>query len=322
MRAFQTVADEQSFTRAARRLNMTQPPLTERIKELEAALGIRLFNRTTRSVSLTVAGAVFRREVDHVIEALNHAVAAARQADGGLSGTLRIGYTGGVNYVLMPHILRNFRAEFPGITLDLRGPQPSGTLNRLLNEREIDVALCFLPMEGPNVQWDPLLESPLTAVLHERHPLAEQRTIDLADLKAESFVCYPDNSGFPSKLALVAACEKAGFRPVAVQESNAALSILCLVAAGTGVAILPQDSVRMRIPGVAFRTLRPSIGALRHGIAWNGEASFAALDSFIAIAKKVAEDLQDDIAAERHQPEPLSRVVRRAQPQPIRTPAE
>jgi len=266
--SFIVVAEEQSFTRAALRLHIAQPPLSQRIRELEDELGARLFERSTRKVALTTAGRAFLDHVRGLPRQLDEAVQACRRAQRGETGKLRLGYTGRASQAQLPRLLGQLRHAYPDVMLDIQGPLPTGALRLKLLEDELDAALCFLPIEGPGLQTRVSLESEFAMALPASHPMARARRLALRQLQAEPFVAYPSGQGFHLRQAMEAICRDAGFAPRVVRESEASQTLLCLIAAGVGVGLIPREIEALNIEGVVFRALPRQARRIQHGLAW------------------------------------------------------
>jgi DNA-binding transcriptional LysR family regulator len=268
LESFLVVAEEGSFTRAALRLNITQPPLSLRIQQLEALLKVRLFDRTNKYIRITPAGRVFREELQGAMNSIEAAIESARQADRGVVGSLRVGYTGITTDLVLLKLIRRFRSLHPKIALDVRGPSSTGELElRLINE-ELDVALCFLPLPHKALESHTLVTTDLAIVLPSKHPMARAKKISLATLAEEPFIAYPATGGFHLRAASDAACAKAGFRARVIKESRSPQSVLSLIAAGTGIAILPRDHKLRATDGLVFRELIPDMAPVQYGMAW------------------------------------------------------
>jgi DNA-binding transcriptional LysR family regulator len=283
---FVAVAEEGSFTRAALRLHITQPPLSLRIKQLEAMLKITLFDRTTRRVRLTSAGRVFLEKIQDTMQSLNAAVEASRLTARGLLGSLRVGYTGIASDSVLPQLLSMFGSLYPKIALEFLGPCTTGEVALSLLDEEIDVALCFLPLGEKRLESRRLRATELALVLPDRHPLARTIKISLKDLAEEPFVTYPASGGFHLRAAVDAECLRAGFRPRVVKDSRWTQTLLCLVAAGVGVAIVPKEQQARGMEGVTFRALIPSQAPLYHGIVWRKDDTNPFVANFLAVAQK------------------------------------
>ena len=288
LRSFLAVAQEASFTRAARRLHIAQPPLSQRIRQLEEEVGVSLFDRHTRKVTLSRAGQVFFDDVVRLLAGLDQAVAACRRADKGELGELRVGYSGRASHLLLPRLLHAFRTRFPEVDLDLVGPHPSGTLRTLLLEERLDVALCFLPFADDGIATRSLASIEFVLALPATHPLAKQAHVDLAALATDPFVAYPANKGFQLREAMDAECRRSGFTPRVLRESETSQVLLCLVAAGMGASIVPRElQYQEEIAGVAFKSLGADAVRLDHGMAWLAGNRNPALRNLLALDLRV-----------------------------------
>ncbi len=284
LRGFLAVAQEQSFTRAARRLNMAQPPLSLRIRELEEEIGVKLFERHTRKVSLSHAGKTFLDAVEPLFFQLDQAVEAARRADRGQTGRLRLGYTGRASHLLLPRVMVAFRRQLPQVVLEIEGPLPTGTLRLRLLDGQLDAALCFLPLADAGIETRVFAASDFVLAMPASHPLARLESLPLSLLANESFVGYPSNKGFHLRDAMDAECMRAGFRPRVVRESETSQVLLCLVASGAGLSIVPRElQTQDAVEGVVFKTLGAGAHSLSYGMAWLSANRNPALRSLLSL---------------------------------------
>lgn len=284
LRYFVAVAEELHFGRAALRLHLAQPPLSQQIRKLEEIVGHPLFARTSRAVKLTSAGEVFleraRRTLRHVREDLDEARSVGR----GEVGTLRVGFIGSSMLTALPTILGRYRREFPKVNLQLSEGYTSNVAESLL-KGTLDAGILrdSGPAEGLAVET--LFSEPFVAVVPVKHGLATHKTISPAALRDEPFVFYP---AYSSKLAYakpMSICEAHGFRPNIVQEAPQWLTLLRLVGAGLGVTIAPACVERIAAPDVVCRPLR---GAKVHSdieLAYRTGDDRAVVRAFAAIAR-------------------------------------
>jgi len=251
-RYFVAVAEELHFGRAARRLGISQPPLSQQILRLEEDLGVLLFRRTKRSVLLTPAGEVF--------------LEAARKLLRGEVGTLQVGYAPSVEIDILPKVLLVFSKRFPEVELRLT-PLATGEQLEALRQRRIDAGLVLLPAAGEDLEVARIRREPLVLVAPALHPLARLRSVPLRALEGVPYVQLARSTepGFHDQLQALARQGKVAFRVAA--ESAHLYDTLSLVAAGVGVSILPDCVRRVRRSGIAARPLSPPGAGIDFGIA-------------------------------------------------------
>lgn len=272
LRYFVAVAEELNFSRAARRLHMSQPPLSLQIKAIEEELETVLLERTRRRVELTEPGRLFLERARSILSTVDGSGDAMRRAARGEAGEIRIGFTGSVPmFEAFPRFVRAFRERLPGVRVEL-GHISTGAQLQALVDRRIDIAflrpsLLFTPSSDITVR--PVWEDELHVVLHEGHRLARGRgAIRLADLAEEPFILFPRGIGCGLFDHVMALCNRAGFVPRVVQEAREGTTILALVAAGTGVSILPDTYQKAGIPHLVHRRLPEPDGRSRLLMAW------------------------------------------------------
>lgn len=247
------IADELHFTRAAQRLGIGQPPLSQQIKLLEQELGTQLFRRLTRGVELTEAGEAFMPHARVALAAAQEAASAARRAALGEVGTLSIGFTSSASFnPRVPRIIGTFREQFPDLTLRLVEHTTARLLDQL-RDGAIDVAFLRPALgETEGLRTHRLPDEALWAALPPRHRLAGASAIDLVDLADDSFVLYPRSNGRLLYDSVIAACRNAGFSPRIAQEAPQMTSTVNLVAAGVGVALVPESMGQLHAHGVTY----------------------------------------------------------------------
>lgn len=256
-RQFVAVAEELHFGNAARRLHMTQPPLTQAIAHLEKRLGVRLLDRTKRSVALTPAGAAVLPEARELLARALALPAQARAAAGGEAGRLRLGFVSTVGFAQLPHWVRAFRQQYPNVQLELI--EATGDVQLAwLARGEIDAGfMLHSPGFAPAGLARVLIASePLVLALPEQHPLARQAALALNDVLAEPLVIFPRRI-VPSLFdAIFALYHAAGCLPAVAQEAIQMQTIVNLVSAGLGVAWVPESVRRFQRSGVVYREVR------------------------------------------------------------------
>jgi len=290
LRYFVTLAGELHFGRAAKRLALTQPPLTQAIQKLERELGVRLFERTQRRVALTHAGKAFLEEAMHTLARADGAVERARRASRGEVGRLAVGFLANTAYTLLPLVLRDFVRGYPGVTLDLRELTIPQQLDALRREN-IDVGLLRPPLSDPELAAETILEEPFVLALPATHPLCAMRRVPVRRLAGESFVMFPRTAGFVFHDLIMGFCQRAGFAPRVAQEVNQTHAVIGLVSAGLGVALVPASARKIALAGVEYRSLRESTPLAQVSVAWRRADSSPVVAAFLQVARRAAQSL-------------------------------
>jgi DNA-binding transcriptional LysR family regulator len=252
---FVAVAEEAHFGRAAERLQMAQPPLSQQIKALEAEMGVVLFHRTTRKVELSAAGERFLQRARVILADVDDAVTEAGQVAAGMVGRIAIGFTGSATYDLLPSLVRVLRADLPGIELDIHGEMLTPVQVTALTDGTLDLGLLRPPVRNTALEVQVLRREPLIAVLPEHHPLAVHDRVRLADLRDDPFITYPSHNRSVVYEAVIDACQRAGFVPASVNEVSETSTMVSFVAAGLGVALVPASVQHLRITGATYLPL-------------------------------------------------------------------
>ncbi|WP_158742982.1 LysR family transcriptional regulator [Acidisphaera sp. L21] len=263
LRYFRMAAEELNITRAAARLGIAQPPLTQQIKALEAELGVALFARIGRRVELTQAGALFLGETRAILARVENATTLARQAGRGDLGRLRVGFTGSAAFnPVVTAILRRYRTTWPGVELVVAENRTSHLLEALEDGR-LDAAILRPPVPGGrDLAVHKLCAERMVVAVPVDHKLARESGVTLSALRQEAFILYPRATGVGLSEKIVAACRRAGFDPLVAQESPQMISTINLVAAAIGIAIVPECMQHLRPDGVRFlRLSAPAIHA-------------------------------------------------------------
>lgn len=290
LRYFVAVAEERHFSRAAQRLHVSQPPLSQQIQALEAELGVQLLVRGRGGVRTTAAGDTLLPLARAIQEQVDRAVAQTRQVGRGDTGHLAVGFAGSMPFsAVMPQLLRDFRAAWPQVLLELREQPSPAQIEGLLSHR-IDVGFVRPTHFLDDVALDTLvlLREPLIAALHVDHPLAKRKALRLRDLREEPFVLYSPTLGSGLRTQTLALCERAGFTPRIAQEVHEMPTLIGLISAGLGVGVVAASMQRAQLPLVAYRPLR-DIGAQTDVLlAWRHGDTSPPLRNFIALARMLA----------------------------------
>ncbi|QDY75609.1 LysR substrate-binding domain-containing protein [Streptomyces qinzhouensis] len=243
LRYFAAVAETCHFGRAAEKLHMAQPPLSQAIRRLEAELGVELFTRTTRQVALTGAGEVFRTDVERILGAVDEAVTRVGRCASGVEGVLRLGLTGSASYRQLPALARLLKHTMPQVVTEVHTDMLTPAQETALLERRLDLGVLRPPLRREGIAHRALTDEPLLVAVPEEHWLAGAGRIRVGQLRHEDFIVYGSALGSVVGDAVVRACRDAGFLPHRAYEVTETSAALALVAAGLGVAVLP-DSVR------------------------------------------------------------------------------
>ncbi|WP_027520606.1 LysR family transcriptional regulator [Bradyrhizobium sp. Ec3.3] len=270
IRAFVAVADELHFGRAAKRLNMTQPPLSRHIQLLEQQLDVTLLERTSRLVELTAAGRAFLIEARTLLQQRENAIKAAREAAVRTGGSLRIGFVGATTYGYLPWLASRLHAELPHVETDFVELTSREQLEAL-KSGQIDFGL-VRPLQTANpIRSACVFREDLALALPLDHPLAVRRRPELAQVDGQPFIMYSKAGPYMNAL-LTLAFAAAGIRPNFVQSMSQAQAILALVSTGLGLAIVPGETRNACFDNVVFRPIRlgPSVFAELHAI-WRSD---------------------------------------------------
>lgn len=255
LRYYVAVAEECHFGRAAARLHIAQPHLSQQIKQLEADLGVQLLTRSTRRVEVSAAGRDFLDHARSILEAVDDAGERAVRVAAGEVGRLAVGFTGSATYELLPTLARVMEKELPDLELDLRGEMLTPDQVAGLREHTLDVGILRPPVRDPGLDVRVLRQEPLIAALPCDHRLAAGTTVRLADLRNEPFITYPSHHRSVVYEAVVDACQQVGFRPSICQEVGETSTLVVLVAAGRGVALVPASVQHLNITGAVYLPL-------------------------------------------------------------------
>ena len=241
LECFTAVAEELSFTRAAKRLYLAQPPLSRHIHALEEKIGARLFDRGARNVSLTAAGRRFHEETRGILTQLHRAGEAARSSSLGETARLRLGFVSAVLNAELVETFRLFRQQAPTVQVMLHDSSPAEQLQGIAQGTLDGGFVGLIPLEKPSgIQFTPWRKERLACFLPSGHRLAAKRRIALKDLADESFVAVSSDAAPAFSVYVHELCRNAGFRPRIILESPRAQAVAVMVAAGSGVALLPE----------------------------------------------------------------------------------
>jgi DNA-binding transcriptional LysR family regulator len=286
LRYFLAVAEELHFGRAAERIHIAQPPLSQQIKQLETEIGVQLFRRTKRSVELTEAGKVFQREAYAVLERLDKGILKAQQADRGEAGWLGIGFLSSINYDVLPNVIRCFRAQYPNIELFLQ-EMPDAEQKQALLEKRIHVGFTRFPITDKELSCEVVLRESLVVALPQTHRFAARKTLRFADLAEEPFIVFSRNMPSAYTEYLLRLCAEAGFQPRVVQSVGEMQTALGLVAAEIGITLVPASTQNLKREGVVYRALVKPKPAIDINMQYRQDETSPVLSRFLEIVRSL-----------------------------------
>ena len=300
LRYFVAVAEERHFGRAAQRLSMTQPPLSQQIRALEASLGAPLFVRTNRSVELTAVGRQLLPEVRRILADADALPAFAQGLAHGEVGTLSLGFVSTADYGILAPLLREFGERYPRVRLQLLEATSDVQVEALMDGR-IDAGLFIPPVPARyanELSYLPIVREPLMLALPAGRGMAVDddnvadarpgAPVSLADFADEPLVIFPRRVA-PAFYDIIMGCYAAlGLTPRVGQEAIQMQTIVSLVSAGMGVALVPQSLCHLRRTGVTYRALRETSTLIETGLLWRTAEVTPVLEGFLETARAVA----------------------------------
>jgi DNA-binding transcriptional LysR family regulator len=289
LRYFIAVAEELNFTRAAEKLHMAQPPLSQQIQQLEAELGFQLFRRTKRTVTLTEAGKIFFQESRKILLQVDRAIQLGQQTSRGELGQLTIGFVSSASHNVVPAILQAFRTLHPAVKLELREMTTNEQLQRL-REGQIDIGFIRPPVED-GINSEIVFREALILALPETHAMAKCDRVELRSLKDEPFILFPRALAPGLYDRIISFCQQAGFSPIAAQEAIQMQTIVSLVAASMGVAIVPESMQNFQRSGVVYKPLQESGPIVSIALIWLSHPTQAVL-RFLETARDLSTDFR------------------------------
>ena len=252
---FVAVAEEQHFGRAAARLHMAQPPLSQQIRALEADLGVQLLRRTTRRVEVTEAGRAYLERARSILAAVEDAGHEARLVASGSVGRLTVGCVGTATYSLLPRLARGLSEELPGIDFAFRGEMLVPDEVSGLRSGAIDIALLRPPVNDPALTVHHLRRERLVVALPSHHRLASRRRLSAGDLRGEPLIVHSMRRDSVMSEVVLRLLHDAGVEPVVRHEVDETSTLVTLVAGGLGVAVVPEPVTALRLGGVTYLPL-------------------------------------------------------------------
>lgn len=296
LRYFVAVAEDLHFGRAAERLHMTQPVLSRQIQALEAELDVRLFQRTKRSVKLTIAGQTLFEEAKQILCHTEQAIQTTRRVARGEVGQLRLSFTASALRSFLPEMVRVFRDRYPGVQLIMNEHCTNDQVAALQNH-QTDVGFLYLPVNEKWLTLKPIAEEIWLVALPKKHPLANQKQLTLSALAREAFILHPRQEGPAFYSQIVRLCEHAGFYPNVVQEVETSQTRVGLVAAGMGITFVPEHLQTVGDTEVIYRRLSGSAPKLELAIAYRRDNFSPVVQQFLHIVEeRIQESGRESVA--------------------------
>jgi DNA-binding transcriptional LysR family regulator len=287
LRYFIAVAEELHFRRAAERLHMSQPPLSQQIRRLEEEVGAQLLLRNQRRVELTAAGAAFLVRAREILDAVEDAARQARRVQRGEVGRLAVGFVGSAMYSFVPELLRAFREQAPDIGLRLH---EMGTTEQLrqLDDGRLDVGFLRTPGRRPGLSFETVLEEQIVVALPDVHPLAQRPLVRTSDLFGEPLVLLTPAGSPGLRAVLASSIAQLGGEEQIVQEVAEMQTVIGLVAAGVGISLVPESVRALARHGVTYRPLDGDAPVVRLAMAWRATDESPVLTAFLEKARAAA----------------------------------
>lgn len=287
LRYFLAVAEELNFTRAAARLGIGQPPLSQQISALEREVGAALFRRLPRGVALTEAGQALLPEARETLAQAERAMRHATRGARGELGRLRLGFTSSAAFnSVMAASVSAFRRAYPGVELTLEETATTKLLDRLASEDLDAVFIRLGHLDPEGVRLRVLVDEPMMIVLSARHRLAASGGLKLDQLSTEPFVLFPRQAGPSLFDGIIAKCRSAGFDPVLGQEAPQFTSAVNLVAAELGVSLVPASMMQVQVPGVVYLPILGAAPVARLVLATRLHESRAVIRNFVTVVAR------------------------------------
>jgi DNA-binding transcriptional LysR family regulator len=281
LRYFIAVAEELHFSKAAEKLHIAQPPLSQQIQQLEAELGVKLFDRKTkRQVQLTEAGKVFLQEAYQLLVQLESAVTLTQRTGRGETGKLRIGFTSLVIYDLLPLILRKFREQFLEVKIELLELTTSQQ-EEALRDSLIQVGFAHPPLEDDTLSYECIHKETLVVALSSTHSLAQKEYVSVRSLLNEPLIMFPRYLAPGLYDRIMSLFHQANFSPNITQEAIQMQTIIGLVSAGMGVAITPSSIQNLQRSGVVYRPILEEVPLIETAIIWQQDSLTPILENFL-----------------------------------------
>lgn len=286
---FIAVAEELHFGRAANRLNISQPPLSQQIAQLEKELGVELFYRTKRHTELTPAGRYFLEQTYEILNKLEKTCNDVRKIHQGEKGQLTIGYTGILSKLLL-QLIRTYRSKYPKVEIVLQHLSSASQI-RSLNENKIKLGFVCPPIESSTLNSRLVGFAPFVAALPSTHPLARDTSpLDLRELKSEPFIMTHRKNEPGYYDTIISICNRSGFSPNVIQEAEGIFTILTLISTGMGVSLVTTLALEYGNSGIVFRPITDDTATMDLSLVWSKNEESPLVNTFLGVYDEMFKD--------------------------------
>ena len=250
---FVAVSEELNFRKAAKKLNISQPPLSQQIKILEEKLNLKLFERSKRGVKITLAGNDFLKNCYDIKLKINNSIESAKKIDSGKLGNLKIGFSTLASFFILPKTISNFLKIYPKVDLQLKEMRTEKIITDL-KEKKIDIGFAGKKVLDKDIKSLLLFSEDIVLALNKKNKLKNKKNIFIKDIKKEKFILFPRSKGSLGIYdKIIEFCKKANFKPIVIQEAYEIEVILGLVSGGLGVALIPENSGLIKLNNVIIK---------------------------------------------------------------------
>ena len=298
LRYFLAVADAMNFSRAAERLHLSQPPLSQQVRRLEAELGAKLFDRSKRQIKLTTAGEIFATKARAILAQCDEAAKLAARAERGEFGHLRLGLwqlpVPPVQTRLIIECLRAFVKSSPDVHLTLESLLPAEQI-KAVKDGGIDVGIVRLPVaqKSRGIAIETVLREPMVLAMSENNSLARFKTVPLRELSNQRYIMFARDANADFHHFIAKACRKEGFSLNIAYFQDDLYSVWALIGAGLGVALAPASLQELRLPGIVFRKFEPAAPVMEMALAYMHADKESVVSQFLEVARKIAKAYSD-----------------------------
>ena len=298
LRYFLAVADALNFSRAAERLHLSQPPLSQQVRRLEAELGAKLFDRSKRQIKLTAAGEIFAIKARAILAQCDEAAKLAARAERGEFGHLRLGLwqlpVPPVQTRLIIECLRAFVKRSPDVHLTLQSLLPAEQV-KAVRDGGIDVGIVRLPVaqKSRGIAIETILREPMVLAMSENNSLARFKTVPLRELSNQRYIMFGRDANADFHHFIAKACRKEGFSLNIAYFQDDLYSVWALIGAGLGVALAPASLQELRLPGIVFRKFEPAAPVMEMALAYMHADKVSVVSQFLDVARKIARAYSD-----------------------------